>query len=803
MNSRSGTMSNAEGDGLSSHRARTGQAESTDNSNEIESEQRYVSHLYGRFDAMRARTAGRLADVLRDNATTHQGRSERDTVAAMYTQSLAELDGVESGLCFGRLDFHNGQRTYLGRVGIFDDNADHEPLLIDWRAPAARPFYLATAAAPLGVDRRRHIRTRDRVVTGLDDEVLDLAQASHTAGTGGLTSESALLAALTSGRTGQMRDIVATIQAEQDHIIRADLGGVLVVQGGPGTGKTAVALHRAAYLLYTYRRELATRGVLIVGPNTTFLRYIAQVLPSLAETGVLLRTLADLYPGVRASRTEPAHAAEIKGRLSMVDVLLRAVHDHQRVPDEPLELLVDKENLVLMPAAVEHARTRARRSGKLHNDARAVFARHVIEALTAQVAEAIGTDPYADDPLGGDDAPGDPMLLGAADLDDIRADLEADAGVQAALDWLWPILTPQQLLADLFADAEAIASAAPDLTESERASLLRGPGGWTPADVPLLDEAVELLGVDEEAERARLAAERRRREMYAQGALDIAEGSRPLDLEDEEHPEILLAGDLLDAATLADRQALAEQVTTAERAAADRTWAFGHIIVDEAQELSPMAWRLLMRRSPTRSMTVVGDLAQTGDLSGASSWPAVFGPYVADRWRLTELTVNYRTPAEIMALAGALLATIDPALRPPTSVRATGEQPRVIRVQPTDLTAATASAVGDEWTRLGEGRLGVIVPAERLPDFAAAVRAVVPEATVGARADLTVPVAVLTVRQTKGLEFDSVIVADPGAIESSSPRGRSDLYVALTRATQRLTVVTDGWPDGLGRALVD
>ena len=564
-------MSSAEGDGLSSHQARTGQAETSARNFDIDSEQRYVSHVYGRLDSMRAMTAQRLADVLRDNATTHQGRSERDTAAAMQARSLAELDGVESGLCFGRLDFHDGQRTYLGRIGIFEDNADHEPILIDWRAPAARPFYLATAASPLGVDRRRNIRTRDRIVTGLDDEVLDLAQASHVSGTGGLVSESALLAALTAGRTGQMRDIVATIQAEQDHIIRADLGGVLVVQGGPGTGKTAVALHRAAYLLYTYRRELATRGVLIVGPNATFLRYIAQVLPSLAETGVLLRTLADLYPGVRASRTEAAQAAEVKGRSAMVNVLARAVQDRQRVPDEPLELLVEKQTLILTPAAVEHARTRARRSGKQHNDARVVFSRHVVEALTTQVAEAIGTDPFADDPLGGDDAPGDPMLLDAADLADIRADLEADPGIQAALDSLWPILTPQQLLSDLFENADAIASAAPELTEAERALLLRAPGGWTQADVPLLDEAVELLGTDEEAERARLAAERRLREAYAQGALDIAEGSRPLDVEDEQDPEILLAGDLLDAASLADRQALADQITTADRAAADRT----------------------------------------------------------------------------------------------------------------------------------------------------------------------------------------------------------------------------------------
>ena len=485
----------------------------------------------------------------------------------------------------------------------------------------------------------------------------------------------------------------------------------------------------------------------------------------------------------------------------MAEMLARAVQDRQRVPDEPMELLVDKETLILTPQVVEHARAHARRSGKLHNEARAVFARHVIAALTNQVADAIGTDPFAEDPLGGDDAPGDPMLLGPADLADIRADLEADPAVQAAMEWFWPILTPQQLLTDLFADAKAIASAAPELGETERALLLRAPGGWTPADVPLLDEAVELLGVDEEAERARLAAQVRQREAYAQGALDIAEGSRPLDVEDEEEPEILLAGDLLDAASLAERQALADYATAAERAAADRTWAFGHIIVDEAQELSPMAWRLLMRRSPSRSMTVVGDVAQTGDLGGASSWASVFGPYVADRWRSTELTVNYRTPAEIMALAGSLLATINPALRAPTSVRSTGEPPRVVRVEPRQLASALASAVRDDTRRLGGGRLAVIVPEARAVEFATAVRTVAPDAAIGADADLTLPVAVLTVRQAKGLEFDAVIVVDPGGIESDSPRGRSDLYVALTRATQRLTLVTDDWPAGLERGI--
>jgi DNA helicase IV len=754
---------------------------------DLEHEQSYVSHLYERLDAMREQAARRLHQALREGGGTPQARTERDITAAMYTQTLAELDGVEQGLCFGRLDFHDDthdrtgpRRTYLGRIGIFAEDGDLEPLLLDWRAPAARPFYLATAASPLGVDRRRHIRTRGRTVTGLDDEVLDLASAA-TSGHTELTSESALLAAVSASRTGRMRDIVATIQAEQDQIIRSDLGGVLVVQGGPGTGKTAVALHRAAYLLYTHRQLLATRGVLILGPNETFLRYISQVLPSLAETGVLLRTLGDLYPGVRATREESPAGAELKGRATMVDVLARAVADRQLVPIEPMRVDLADDTLVLEPATVEYARARARRTGQRHNDARNVFARLITEALGQQVAEKIGTDPYADDPLGGDDAPGDPMLLGAADLADIRADLAGEPAVQEAIESLWPTLTPERLLADLYADPALLLTATPDLTEAERGLLGRQPDGtWTPADVPLLDEAVELLGFDEEAELRRLEAALREQEDYAQGALDIVAGSRPLDLEDEQDPEILLATDLLDARRLAERQALREQLTTAQRAALDRNWAFGHIIVDEAQELSPMAWRLLMRRSPSRSMTVVGDVAQTGDLAGTSSWDRVFSPYVAQRWRLTELTVNYRTPAEIMDRAATLLARIDPSLTPPSSVRATGVAPRGL-VAPLD---ELPDVVKHESTALDEGTVGVIVA----DTWLTRVRELLPESGVDTQ------VCVLTVRQAKGLEFDAVIVVDPEAIVTATPRGRSDLYVAMTRATQRLALLAPQTP---------
>ncbi|PZF83578.1 helicase, partial [Micromonospora endophytica] len=744
---------------------------------EIGREQEYVSMLYQRLDGLRDQASRRLTEQLRTTGGTRQERSQRDSSVGMYASQVEQFSAVENGLCFGRLDTDDGERRYIGRIGIFDTDGDYDPLLVDWRAPAARAFYLATAANPQGVRRRRHLRTRQRKVIAVNDEVLDLATASPTAHEE-LTGEASLLAALNAGRTGRMRDIVETIQAEQDRIIRSELPGVMVVQGGPGTGKTAVALHRAAYLLYTHRRELSSRGVLLVGPNATFLRYISQVLPALAETGVLLRTQADLFPGVHARRAEPATTAAVKGRPVMVEVLANAVRDRQPVLDEPVEIeLPQREILLLDPATVHAARERARHSGRPHNLARAVFDIEIVHALADQVAERIGADP-----LGGEN------LLEEADRAEIRRELREEPEVRAALDELWPVLTPQRLLADLYASTERIATAAPMLTADERAALHREPGGWTPADVPLLDEAAELLGEDDRAAAARRERIRALQREYAEGVLEIARGSQSIDVEDEaDGGEILGVTDLIDADRLLERQEETERLTTAQRAAADRSWAFGHVIVDEAQELSPMAWRLLMRRCPSRSMTIVGDVAQTGALAGTPSWAEALAPYVADRWRLTELTVSYRTPAEIMAVAADVLAEIDPSLRPPRAVRSSGVAPRALAVPTQRLAAELVEVTTAEVAGLADGRLGVIVPAGRLDDLGAAVTAALPEAAIGEQPDLESRVVVLTVAEAKGLEFDSVILVDPDRIVAESPRGRNDLYVALTRATQHLT----------------
>jgi DNA helicase IV len=754
-----------------------GVALSSSAADDLRSEQAYLTTLYDRLDSLREQADQRLKTILLEAGGTPQGRAQREATRAHYAEQLAQMNAVENGLCFGRLDFTGGEPRYIGRLGLSAAEHDRDPLLVDWRAPAARAFYLATAVSPDGVSRRRHLRTRGRTLTAIDDEVLDL----ESAGAGGredVTGEAALLSALTASRTGRMRDIVETIQAEQDEVIRAGLNGIMVVQGGPGTGKTAVALHRAAYLLYTYRAQLTKQGVLILGPNTTFLRYISQVLPSLAETGVLLATLGDMFPGVRARAAESPATAAVKGRLGMLDVLRNAVADWQTVPGDYIEVDHDGYPLRIERAVLEDARAAARRSDRPHNVARQIFVTEAIHQLSLQIAEKIGADP-----LGGEN------LLSEADLAETRRELREDIDVQRALFDFWPVLTPRRVLRELLSDPDRLESAAAGLPAEERELLLRDHDArFTPADVPLLDELAELLGVDDTLKRRQAATERREAIEYAEGVLEIVEGSRSLDFEDQEE-EILSAIDVVDASAFVERHEVLDTRTAAERAAADRTWVFGHVIVDEAQELSPMAWRLLMRRCPSRSMTVVGDVAQTSELAGTTGWEQVFEPYVAQRWNLVELTVNYRTPAEVMAVAADVLAAVDPALQPPRSVRSAGVAPWSLRVPRAGLPAEITAAVRLEAAEAGEGRVGVLVPEALEPELGRHLVETVPGAAVGEQPDLLNQVVLMTVRQAKGLEFDSVIVVEPDEIIAESPRGLSDLYVAVTRATQRLGVL--------------
>ncbi|GGP09418.1 AAA family ATPase [Nonomuraea glycinis] len=747
----------------------------------LDTEQRVVSALYDRLDQARTRARATLRQVhgLGGASGTRQAMVEREVMASEQARRLAQLHAVERGLCFGRIDDRSGRTVYVGRIGLRDE--EHESVLIDWRAPAARAFYVATATDPGAVLRRRHLHTRDRQVVGLDDEVFDLAGLSD-GDRRTLVGEAALLAALRRGRTGRMSDVVATIQTEQDRVIRASMQGALVVQGGPGTGKTVAALHRAAYLLYTHRATLERRGVLVVGPNAMFLRYIGQVLPALGETQVVMATLGELFPGVRATAADEPRAAVVKGDARMAAVVAGAVRERQRVPDGDLEVVTDGLTLRVPYEVCAGLRARAQAVRLPHNMARKLYVLEMLKELALAEARALEASLRLEEM-----ELEDPELAGPLDLEgeldevDLRLNgrrLWAEPEVRRALDALWPELTPQRLIAWLLASPRTLRALAPPGLDW-RALVRPADAAWTVDDVPLLDEAAELLGEDDSAERE---ASRRRREDWQEQELYAAEVLESTGLARE--------GIFQRAEVLAERHAGdGEELSTADRAARDRTWAYGHVIVDEAQELSAMAWRLVMRRVPAKSLTVVGDIAQTGSAAGARSWGEVLDPYLEGRWRQERLEVNYRTPAEIMRVAADVLRAIDPALRPPESVREGEAEPRAVR----SGVAGLPEVVARELAAIGEGRLGVVTS----DAVHGRVAALFPDG------GLDAPVTVLTVTQAKGLEFDGVVVVDPAGIMAQSPMGTRDLYVAITRATRRLTVVHEGEPPALLDRLVN
>ena len=766
----------------------------------IASEQDHLDDLLTEVDATTATLKKRLASV---RATADiddpQGLMRRDREIQDISQRLDNLSIAEIGLMFGRIDVADEEpenpvpgspdldRRYIGRLGLHTRDDEMRTLLMDWRAPMARPFYLATTLHPDGVHLRRHIKTRGRRVTHVADERLttrgeDRASLTEktTSAAGGVAQEAALLDAVNAARSTRMGDIVETIAAEQDAIIRSEHRSVTVVQGAPGTGKTAVALHRAAYLLYTWREQLAKTGVLIVGPNARFLDYISQVLPSLGETGVVLATPGTLLPGVK-TRPEPSLLArEVKGSSEMLHILKLAVQSWQQVPEEARGFMVDGVAVELNPKMVRAARTRARRSRKPHNQAQPLFVDHAIGSLADALAETIGRDP-----LGGEN------LLTAEDCASLRDDLREEPAVLAALDEFWPELTPEQVLADLYEHAEEIASEYDEdtirgLQATPPVELDGGQALWTAADAPLLDELADMLGiVDDEA------AEKAEREEWlakiaeAQDALDILTGSATQDLDDGFAPEILMAYDVIDAEQLAGRQRVRDARSTAQRAAQDLRWAFGHVIVDEAQELSEMDWRMIFRRSPNRWMTVVGDPAQTGNPAGVASWGETLAPYVSDRWELKELSVNYRTPQDIADVANQLLPEIAADQEPAIALRGTGTGVAYA------ARAELAGALPEIARRAGEGLVGIIASDADLEWARGKVTAALGDALGSDLVGIDAEVLVVSTAEAKGLEFDEVVLIEPAAIVAASPQGLQDLYVAITRATQGLSVFAD------------
>ena len=702
---------------------------------ELRSEQSYVTGLYARLDAERARAKDKFRAALAGDAET---LADRDSEVRAVAKEVKRLNVADEGLCFGRLDALSGERFYIGRLGLFDAENDYEPLLLDWRAPAARAFYVATAASPENMRRRRQFHTRARRLVDFADETFGRSDGAEPGG----SEDLALLAAVNAPRGAGMRDIVATIQAEQDEIIRHDHTGVLVIEGGPGTGKTVVALHRVAYLLYTQRERIERHGVLVVGPNTAFLKHVDRVLPSLGESSVVFITVGDLVPGLHVTAEDDPLAAQLKGSLKILDVLAAAVADRQRIPEQPLLIELADVTMRIDAETAEWAREEARASGLPHNHARAVFTDIVTWVLTERAIARIGRGWLTRD----DRAAWEKLRT------DLLDELAENEQFVAALDRLWPILTPETLLAPLFASPERLSAA------GAHQALCRADGeAWTVSDVPLLDELVDLLGADKQADQT-AERERNYEAEYAAGVLSLLEIASEDSMEDEEQ---LRAQHMIYAEDLADRFLERDTRELAERAAADRDWTYRHVVVDEAQELSEMDWRVLMRRCPGKSFTIVGDLAQRRSAAGATSWGAMLEPYVPGRWVYRSLSVNYRTPAEIMTVAAALLADFAPGVQPPESVRSCGVQPWSRQVSEDELPAAIKEFVHDEAGREGTS---IVIGPPGVPG--------------------TVPPA-----ETKGLEFDSVLVVDPQRILASGPRGAAELYVALTRATQRLGVL--------------
>lgn len=740
---------------------------------ELAAEQQYVDAAYARLDAMRD-AARRVAEGFANPGAggTHQARLERDVAEDVTRRRLAALDIGDAPLCFGRVDLatngasggngHHAPRTdpgddatyYIGRLSVADE--EQTPLVVDWRAPVAEPFYRATAIEPMGVVRRRHFLTKPgagRELVGLDDEVFDRDAVEESGMT--VIGEGALLVALERSRTGRMTDIVATIQAEQDEAIRAGLPGVLVVAGGAGTGKTAVALHRAAYLLYTHRRQLASQGVLLVGPSTIFLRYIEQVLPSLGEDGVQLSTPVGLKPAYRVSAPEAPAVAKVKGDLRMATVVANALRDREHPLAKDLVVTLDGTRLRLRRGSSQRIVERVQRQRGTHNEKRPRVVRSIIDHLADQFVSTLGPA-----------APDDPEWQ-----QELRDRLRRLPEVRAALERMWPVLNGGELIHDLFSFPALIHSAADGVLSRDEQDGLHRPRSedlrtvpWTEADIALIDEADALLGPPSTAKPRRKARRR--------------------NIDDAAHRVVseLGVGGFITAAEVARRYGGDDGPGPAPD---DEPRTFGHVLVDEAQDLTPMHWRMLARRCPTGSMTVVGDFGQSSRAGAATGWNDVLG-ILPDRARsrVVTLTVNYRTPAEVMEVAHRVLAAGAPDVPPTRAVRQTGERPQYTQVSPDDLVDAAANAAR---SATGAGTVAIVAAPELHDGLVAAL------ADEGAVADtveaLDAPIAVLTPTEVKGLEFDHVVVVEPSDLVTADAAGLRMLYVALTRATQRLVIV--------------
>jgi len=782
---------------------------------DLQDEQDFLDRAYDGLEFMRGEARQMLDGVLDlGRGGTFQSRTERDIVVRTSLARLEQLDVGDEALYFGRIDRVPepaapgpgdgngtgpaarpllGESFHIGRLAV--SGPDHEPLVVDWRAPVAEPFYRATGLDPQGLARRRHLAVRGRRVLGLEDEYFvdpsgrPAAPApgpdGAAAGDGDASGErllsdglvlggpGALLSALGQARTGQMGDIIGTIQREQDEIIRSPLGGILVVQGGPGTGKTAVALHRAAYLLYTHRFPLERQGVLVVGPNPLFLRYIEQVLPSLGETGVSLSTVAGLVPEVRVRGVDDPAVAKLKGDVRMVTVLARAVRTRQRPLRHDAEIPFGASVLRLRARATEDIVATARRRPGAHNARRRFVEAQVVRLLADEYRARLtrsGAATVEEPPTSEEQA-------------DLAMRLRRSPGVAEALDRMWPRLSAHEFLHDLFGARPLLAAAGKGTLSPAEIQRLYRPRAdsldavpWTVGDTALIDEARTLLGPRRANRPSRARVQR------ADEATVAETGFWPQGLTASPAP-----------------------TSGAGSGPEDEIRSFGHIVVDEVQDLSPMQLRMLARRSLSGSMTVVGDIAQATGPWAPAGWDDITRHLAPQRpVRLVELTVSYRTPSEVVGVAAQVLAVAAPQIAPPRPVRQSGHAPRIVASSRADLGASLARLAREEVAAVAPGRVAVLGPAVMLPELTraldeAGLDAIDPRDPAGD--GLAAGLVVLPADETNGLEFDAVIVVEPSLVAAvgdevaaegppvATTRGLRTLYVALTRPTRRLTVL--------------
>ena len=670
---------------------------------DLEAEQAYVHFAYDCLEDMRRTVQVLMATDAGVNAAA------REALQEMFAARLVDLES-DQALCFGRIDRLDGDRYYIGRRHVRDEEGD--PVVIDWRAPVAEAFYQANAMDPWDLERRRSFRMVGPKLLGIEDEVFAELAAARRRGADVpatlLRAGDALMAELDRERTGRMRDVVATIQAEQDRVIRLPADGVLVVQGAPGTGKTAVGLHRAAFILYRMREARARGGVLVVGPNRAFMRYIERVLPSLGETTVV-QSPVDALASVHVRADDEPAVLKLKGDPRMAEVIARAVRLRTRPEAASREIRVAGRRAALPEDEGRALIERAFATGLPYREARDVFVSSVASALAQRVAGFGGA---------------------SRDVEEARVELVRDPAFRSLVDRAWPSASAADVVRDVLASPTVLARAAhgvlsdPEVGALVRRSSRRGADErWTRGDVALVDEAQwRIAGVP-------------------------------------------------------------------------RTYT--HVIVDEVQDLSPMEVRMIGRRAATGAMTLLGDLAQSIAEWSYSNWDELLSHLPASRSgaagsrgaQIESLTVGYRVPSQMIELAARLLPRIAPDLAPPVAIRSGDENPRFAHVPDGRLIHEAVREMRDAFRR--DGSVGVIVPESlrhELEGGARAGRIEFDGADWGRGRKLTV----MSAREAKGLEFDHVLLVEPSALLAEGARGWRELYVALTRATQTLTVLFTG-----------